>query len=492
MNPASGQYFVLVLPLRPGLWQQSILEKRFESGRQVYNALLGKAEKRFRQMTQTRAWRFLQEQLQEETDPAVRKKLLQEKDVLVRQYSLGKYEICREATAYRRHFAAHLDSPTVQNLAAEVWQAIEAMLKGRALQVREKGPGELKSLAGKTNNSSIRFRDSHISWKGLVIPAGLKGNSYEQEALKKELRFCRIKRETIRGKKRYFAELVFQGTPPLKKGGAAVDRAGTGRDETGTVREEGAEVSAQRTVGVKTGFWKLAAVSGREAILIDLPAKDLGLERRKRELSRYLERSRRQMNPDKYLEDGRVRAGSFGWKYSNRYRRARLQYQELCRKQRALQREQQFFLAGHVASMGERFYIEEISFLKLGKQKPGSLGLQGSCPAAFLRILEQKIRQQEKEAVWIQPSVLKTSGFSHHTGTYQKTPRKKNWRVVDGQKVDKKLYSAFLLSHTAADLKSFDLEGCREEFPAFLELQEKCLEQYGTEPLAAASRQRTA
>ena len=474
MNPASGQYFVLVLPLRPEHWQQSVLEKRFESGRQVYNALLGKAAKRFRQMAQTRAWRSLQERLQEERDPVERRKLLQEKDALVRQYSLGKYEICREATAYRRHFAAHLDSPTVQNLAAEVWQAIEAMLKGKAWKVREKDPGELKSLAGKTNHSSIRFRDGCISWKGLVIPAGLKGNRYEQEALKKELRFCRIKRETIRGKERYFAELVFQGTPPLKREGA------------------GAQTSAMRTVGVKTGFWKLAAVGGREALLIDLPAKDQGLERRKRELSRYLERSRRQMNPDKYLEDGRARAGSFGWKYSNRYRKARLLYRELCRKQRVLQREQQFLLAERVASMGERFYIEETSFRKLGKQKPGSLGLQGSCPAAFLRILEQKIGQQGKEAVWIQPSILKTSGFSHHTGTYQKTPRKKSWRVIDGQRVDKKLYSAFLLSHIAADQKSFDLEGCREEFPSFLELQEKCLEQYGTEPSAAASRRRTA
>ena len=50
-------------------------------------------------------------------------------------------------------------------------------------------------------------------------------------------------------------------------------------------------------------------------------------------------------------------------------------------------------------------------------------------------------------------------------------PLKKSWRIVDGQKVEKNLYSAFLLSNLAEDMQSFDLERCAERFPKFLEAQ---------------------
>ena len=63
------------------------------------------------------------------------------------------------------------------------------------------------------------------------------------------------------------------------------------------------------------------------------------------------------------------------------------------------------------------------------------------------------------------PFLVKASGFNHHTGTYQKILLKKSWRIVDGQKVEKNLHSAFLLSNLAEDMQPFDAEGCAERFP---------------------------
>ena len=473
MHRASEQYFVLTLPLKPEIWQQHVLEKRFEINRQIYNALLAKACRRYRQMIQTRAWRANQERLSEEADKEARKRLLKERDLLIQQYRLRKYDICHDATPFRQHFSEHTDSPVVQNLAAEVWQAVDALIRERGTAAREKAPGQLRSLSGKTNNSSIKYREGVISWKGLLLPVGFKGNAYESQALKKELRFCRIKRESIRGKERYFAELVLKGTPPVKSQPDVQIDGSSGR-----IKVPGTTV---QKVGIKAGFWKIAAVSEQEAILCDLPGKRCDLEYRKRKLTEYMERSRRGANPENYLPDGRIREGSADWKASNRYRKVRSQYQELCRKQRALQREEQFLLARRIASMGDRFYIEEINFLKLGKRKPNSAGMQQSSPAAFMKVLRQKLCQQEKEVLWIQPFTLKASGFNHHTGSYQKMPLKKSWRIVDGQKVDKKLYSAFLLSNTAADQKGFDTESCREKFPLFLKHQKEALERYEKE-----------
>lgn len=67
-------YFVLSLPLKTEAWQGDILEKRFEINRQIYNALLERALKRYRQMVQTRAYREIQKKLEAEQETVQRKK----------------------------------------------------------------------------------------------------------------------------------------------------------------------------------------------------------------------------------------------------------------------------------------------------------------------------------------------------------------------------------------------------------------------------------
>ena len=465
MLPASEQYFVLTLPLYPQVWQQHILEKRFEVNRQIYNGLLAGASKRYRQMAQTRAWRANQEALgrgiadttegrADLSDKQVRKAFLQEQDRLLRQYRLTRFDLCHDATAFRQHFKEHTDSPITQNLANDVWKAIDSLVKGRSRQIHEKGMGQLRSLSGKTNRSSIRFRNGCMEWKGLVLPAGLKNNSYEQQALKNEIRYCRIKREYIRGKERYFAELVLKGRIPVKEPSKALS------------------CQEQTIVGLELGFRKLALVSREEAVLYELPVKSRSLEKRKQILAGFLERSRRSMNPQNYLADGRIRAGDQTWRFSKHYQRTRLVYQELCRKQRVLQREAQRRLAGEVAERGTHFYIEENRYEKLGRVKPNGAWIQKTSPATFQKLLEQRILKEGKELIFVQPFLLKASGFNHHTGVYQKMPLRKEWRTVDGRRVDKKLYSAFLLSNVAEDLKSFDLDRCSQQFPGFLRLQD--------------------
>ena len=177
------------------------------------------------------------------------------------------------------------------------------------------------------------------------------------------------------------------------------------------------------------------------------------------------------MNLDNYLPDGRIRPGSSNWIYSRNYQKAKLEYGEICRKQAVLQKQEQYGLAKEIISYGDRFFVENLDFAKLSRTKPNGVYMAGTAPGEFLRILEYKLSQQEKQLHRILPFLIKASGFNHHTGTYQKMPLKKSWRIVDGQKVEKNLYSAFLLSNLAEDMQSFDLERCAERFPGFLEAQ---------------------
>lgn len=378
MSEPQNQYFVLTLPLKPELWQQDILEKRFEINRQIYNALLDKAAKQYRQMAQTKAYRANKEALLHATEKDQRKRLFQERDGLIERYQLRRYDICREATQYRQYFKEHTDSPIVQNLAGEVWQAIDGLVKGTANQVYPKKPGQLKSLSGKTNRSSIKFREDCLVWKGLVIPVDKKNFTwYEEQALKQEIRYCRIKRTLIRGKVRYFLDIVLKGDVPVKR-----------------------KPEVEGTVGLDIGPQKLSLVSRNNTSVYILPMKNRGLEFRKRKLGQYMERSRRNMNPENYYPDGRIKKGSEHWVYSRKYQKARLEYQELCRKQTVLQKQAQYKLAGKISSSGTCFYIEETGFAKLdGVMVEPSCRMQ-TAPGRFLKILEYKLNQQGKQLLF--------------------------------------------------------------------------------------------
>lgn len=378
MSDLQSQYFVLTLPLKTELWQQDVLEKRFEINRQIYNALLQKAMKRYRQMTQTRAYRENKEELSHTTEKAQRKKLLQERDRLIEQYQLRNYDICREATGYRQYFQEHTDSPIVQNLAKEVWQAVDGLVNGTASRVYPKKEGQLKSLSGKTNRSSIKFREGCLVWKELVIPVDKKHFTwYEQQVLKQEIRYCRLKKAVIRGKDRYFLDIVFRGSIPVKK-----------------------ETKQEGSVELNIGPQKLALVSPQEACVYTFPMKDRRLETKKRELSQYMERSRRSMNPDNYHSDGRIKKGSKQWIYSKKYQKARLQYQELCRKQTVLQRQAQCKLAQEISTCGSCFYIEGTGFAKLDGVKLDKSCQMQMAPNRFLKILEYKLNQQGKQLMF--------------------------------------------------------------------------------------------
>ena len=169
---AKSEYFVLTLPLRTEKWQADILDRRLRVNRDIYNAMLKKAYGRYLQMTQTKAWRKIEEGLranslsdtekispvdhngsEQDTAAARRKELYRQRDVLVEKYRLRKYDLTKDAARYRQAFKENTDSPICQNLAENVWRAIDRLVTGKGRQVHFKGLHGLNDLTGKTNKS---------------------------------------------------------------------------------------------------------------------------------------------------------------------------------------------------------------------------------------------------------------------------------------------------------------------------------------------------
>ena len=64
----------------------------------------------------------------------------------------------------------------------------------------------------------------------------------------------------------------------------------------------------------------------------------------------------------------------------------------------------------------------------------------------------------------------KASQFNHFNGTYTKKTLSQRWNDFNGIKVQRDLYSAFLIMNISDDLKSFDIDKCNERFENFYRL----------------------
>ncbi|WP_338754168.1 hypothetical protein [Bacillus sp. FJAT-52991] len=75
---------------------------------------------------------------------------------------------------------------------------------------------------------------------------------------------------------------------------------------------------------------------------------------------------------------------------------------------------------------------------------------------------------------------VKASQYNHFDHTYTKKPLTKRWNDFDGMKVQRDLYSAFLLMNMVDDKKlgKIDRERCIKEFDLFLENHKRTMSKW--------------
>ena len=88
----------------------------------------------------------------------------------------------------------------------------------------------------------------------------------------------------------------------------------------------------------------------------------------------------------------------------------------------------------------------------------------------LLKIIDRKLSYYEKHLIKIDTWSAKASQFNHFDGTYHKKKLSQRWNDFSEIKVQRDLYSAFLIMNTAKDLKSFDIDKCNERFENFYRL----------------------
>lgn len=207
--------FIVQFPLKTEKYQEDILDKRFEIGRQIYNSLVNITQKRYKEMIKTKNYRNLISRLS--GDKNKDRDIWKQINVIREQFGMSEYSFYHDVKRLQHHFSDNIDSLTARKIATNLWRAYEKLFYGNGKKVRYKKRGFLNSLEGKSNKTGIRFKNDMILWNGLKIPVVINyGNYYENQALKSEITYCRIIRKFVRTKYKYYVQIVFKGTPPVK------------------------------------------------------------------------------------------------------------------------------------------------------------------------------------------------------------------------------------------------------------------------------------
>ena len=493
----------LTLPLKLEKWQEDRLAKRFELARQIYNTLVHAELKKYEQLKRSAPYREIQEQFQalersDQKNEAKEQQLRKALHALQKASGFTEYDFKSDIKNYYKHFSENIGSSVaVHGIAPQVWAAFEKLLfDKKAKKVHYKRRGDLSSLrgysvTGKSGGVEIMFRGTYIEWKGLKLPLKLSpGNPYESEMLSYRVKYVRLIRKPGKQRDRWYAQLSLEGKPVVKidsATGEALHPVGSG------------------TVGLDIGPQTLAYSAAGETDLVELADQVQNIEQEKRRLQRKLDRSRRATNPDNYAEDGTIKRGvKLTRNKSKRYQKVQNQLRYLQYRQAETRKRQHTQLANHLLSLGDCFYVEKMGWSSLAhraketaiSEKTGKFkqkkrfgkSIANKAPATLIEILRQKCASLGLPGVTDVPTSVRASQYNHQSGEYTKKSLSQRWNdMPDGHRIQRDLYSAFLLQHYDPLTGGFDLPSLQHDYPQFLQYHQQTIQYLSSIPKTPSS-----
>ena len=101
-------YFIVQFPLKTEKYQEDILDKRFEIGRQIYNSLVNITQKRYKEMIKTKTYRNLISQLS--GDKNKNKHIWEQINKIRKQFGMSEYSFYKDVHELQHHFSENIDA----------------------------------------------------------------------------------------------------------------------------------------------------------------------------------------------------------------------------------------------------------------------------------------------------------------------------------------------------------------------------------------------
>ncbi|MDX2099433.1 MAG: transposase, partial [Leptolyngbyaceae cyanobacterium bins.59] len=343
--------FILELALVVDSQVDSELGSRFQSGRQLYNACLDEAVKRMNQLRSSAEYKAAKQL------PLKSKQRSEAFTDARKIYRFSDYELQAFATLTANRsvwIAQKLDSNSVQTLATRAFKAAERVLFGKARRVRFKVPNRFNSIEGKGNTHPLRWVNNQLLWgKGFALEPIIDWeNPVHKHGLSSKVKYCRILKRELNGKRRWFVQLVLEGQPFQK------DK----------------NIVAKGLIGLDLNVSNVAFVGDNQAGLLPFAENVPTFEREIKTLQRQMQRSQRVANPDNYEPDfearrgrktvkkkGKVKKGARKWNKSKTYLKAAQKKRELERRKAAYAKSQNRKLVNEILRHGNQIKTEQVS-----------------------------------------------------------------------------------------------------------------------------------
>ena len=423
-----------------------IINKKMKVAKSIYNACLNECLKRLKAVKADKEYHTL---VKTESSNQRNSRLKE----IERYYGYSEYDLHSWVNQVKYHFEGHLGINEVQKLATRAFKAVEKFHYGKAKKVYFKSFKDDMSVENKSNKTGLRIKDLKIIWGNLSIPFKVKKNDkYAQLALLDKTKYVRVLKREIRGKERFFVQLIQEGLPPKKH-------------QTSTVAVvSDNEVFMNELATIKTPYKKL------------------------RKLDRAMDRSRRSTNPQNYNDNGTVKKGYKKWNYSNRYLKLKYKRKELFRKIASIRKQNHEQTANFILSLGLDVRVETMRFQslqkrakkttrnkkngKINKKKRFGKSIANYAPAMLLEIINRKLKYQNLDLKKIDTYSVKASQLDHTTGECTKKFLSNRWNNIDDKLIQRDLYSAFLIQNTTNTLDVVDIDLCNLKFDNFVKLHD--------------------
>jgi len=465
--------YILTLKLDTEKHQEDILDKRLEISRNIYNSCLGELYKRYNYMRQSKEYKKVAKM-------AKGKERNKQFNELNKKHSLTEYSLHKFVKPIQKHFKNNVDSFTTQKIASRCFSAFQRLMFHTANKVCFKKYGEMNSVEGKSNGTGIRFKDNQLIWNRLKINTIVKNNDeYAEISLLNEVKYCRIVRKFIRGKYKYYIQLVLDGSPPIKY-----------NKETGQVKN----IIGKGNVGIDIGTQTIGIASKHEVKLLELAPEVNNIETIKRRLLRKLDRQRRVNHPNNFNENGTIKHGvKLIWVKSNKYIKTQNELRDIQRKQADIRKQSHNILANKIVSLGDRILVETMNYKglqkrsknttvnektgKFNKKKRFGKSLANKAPSMLLTILDNKLKWNNTELYKVNTYKIKASQYNHFDAKYNKKELSERWNIFNVNnkeiQIQRDLYSSFLIMNVKENLEEIDRDLCFGTYDNFKYLHDK-------------------
>ena len=378
MAKAKTSSFITEIPLVVDSFLERKLEARFQAARQLYNTCLNEVLRRLGRVKKSTSYLAAKELSRNKKKE--RKELFKQArdDAQFSEYSLHSFAT---ATAKQsKWIAKNVDSNTQQKLATRAFQAVEKILFGTSSKVRFKVPSRFRSVEGKSNKQGIRWKEEQVQWCGLTVLAIIDWNNpVVVHGLHSKVKYCRLLWRNLNGKKRWFVQLVNEGTP----------------------YEKPQNYVTKGVVGLDINVSNVAFVADEQAGLLPFALEVPTYEREVKALQRRMQRSMRTNNPDNFEPDsdrkvgnrvvrkkGKVLKGKRQWKRSKNYRILALQKAEFERRKASYAKCQNRRLVNEILRHGNEIKTEKVSIK--GWQNRYGKAIAAKSPGFFQSEIKRK------------------------------------------------------------------------------------------------------